>query len=213
MIKTILFDFGGVVVTLDKAQAIRRFEELGLKDASTQLATYTQTGIFGDLERGDVDTDTFRQKLGKLVGKELTEAECRYAWLGYVGEVPQRNLDCLLQLRSQGYRVVLVSNTNPYMMSWALSPEFDGSGHPLTHYLDACYTSFEMGCLKPDAHFFRKVMMAEHLMPDETLFLDDGPRNVAAASEMGILTLCPENGTDWTGILTETLNKWNKDNL
>ena len=35
-------------------------------------------------------------------------------------------------------------------------------------------------------------------MPDETLFIDDGPRNVEKASQIGIHTFCPVNGEDWT---------------
>ena len=33
-IKNLVFDFGGVVVTLDHDEAVRRFRKLGLKDAS-----------------------------------------------------------------------------------------------------------------------------------------------------------------------------------
>ena len=50
MIKTILFDMGGVVITLAQPQAIERFKALGLKDAEERLDAYTQQGIFGDLE-------------------------------------------------------------------------------------------------------------------------------------------------------------------
>ena len=54
MIKNILFDLGGVIITLDQQQAIRRFQEIGLKDADQRLDAYTQEGIFGDLERGAI---------------------------------------------------------------------------------------------------------------------------------------------------------------
>ena len=37
MIKNIIFDLGGVIVTLDPQEAIRRFLELGLQDAVKQL--------------------------------------------------------------------------------------------------------------------------------------------------------------------------------
>ena len=54
MIKTILFDMGGVVITLAQPQAIERFKALGLKDAAERLDAYTQQGIFGDLEAGKI---------------------------------------------------------------------------------------------------------------------------------------------------------------
>ena len=42
MIKNIIFDLGGVILTLDQPQAVRRFETLGLKDAEQRLDPYTQ---------------------------------------------------------------------------------------------------------------------------------------------------------------------------
>ena len=91
MIKNIVFDLGGVIITLGQDEAIRRFEALGLADAHERLDAYTQSGIFGDLERGDIDAETFRVELGRLVGHEVTYDQCRHAWLGYCRELPQRH--------------------------------------------------------------------------------------------------------------------------
>ena len=55
MIKNILFDLGGVIITLDQSQAVRHFKEIGLKDAEQRLDPYTQSGIFGDVEKGTID--------------------------------------------------------------------------------------------------------------------------------------------------------------
>ena len=198
MIKTIIFDLGGVVLTLDPQQAARRFEELGLKNAGQYLDSYTQQGIFGDLEAGTIDAETFRTEFSKLIGREATYEECCYAWQGYAKDLPQRNLDVLQRLRSEGYRLVLLSNTNPYMMEWVLSDRFDGHGHGVDYYFDALYLSYQMQVMKPDESFFRRVLEAEKVWADECLFIDDGPRNVAAASQIGIHTFCPENGADWT---------------
>ena len=197
-IRTIIFDMGGVIITIDQQEAVRRFKALGLQDAEQQLDPYTQGGIFGDLEAGRITAEEFRIALSKQVGRELSYDECRHAWLGYCGDVPQRNLQLLTRLRQEGYRLILLSNTNPYMMSHVLSAAFDGSGHPLSHYLDALYMSFEMKVMKPDETFFRRVLMAEQTIPSECLFVDDGPRNVAVASQIGINTFCPKNGEDWT---------------
>lgn len=205
MIRTIIFDLGGVIITLDQPQAISRFKALGLSDADKRLDAYTQGGIFGDLERGAISAETFRQELSKLVGREVSYDECRHAWLGYCHELPQRNLDVLRRLRSEGYRLVLLSNTNPFMMSWVMSPDFDGNGHSLEDYMDHCYCSYKMGVMKPDTEFFHRVLLSEHISPSEALFVDDGPRNVAVASEMGIHTFCPENGADWTQQIYEYL--------
>ena len=169
-----------------------------MKDAEQRLNAYTQEGIFGDLEGGKIDAETFRQELSKLMGREATHEECAYAWQGYAKEVPARNLDALMRLRQEGYRLILLSNTNPYMMEWVNSSAFDGRGHSIDYYFDAMYLSYQMKLMKPSEEIFRRVLMSEQIAPSECLFIDDGPRNVAAASQIGIRTFCPENGADWT---------------
>ena len=208
MIHNIIFDLGGVVITISQAEAIRRFAALGLTDAPRRLNPYTQAGIFGDLEEGKITAEDFRRELSTLTGREQTFDSCRHAWLGYRADLPERILDMLRRLRREGYRLILLSNTNPFMMSWAMSDEFDGQGHPMTYYFDACYLSYKLKVMKPSEHFFRHVLAAEGIAPDETLFVDDGPRNVAVASQLGIHTLCPENGSDWTGALYHLLQRY-----
>ena len=212
MIKNIIFDFGGVIITLDQPEAIRRFASLGLPDASSQLDAYTQGGIFGAVEEGKIDAETFRKELSRMCSRELTWDECRHAWLGYRKEVPARNVEILKRLRREGYRLIMLSNTNPYMMSWAMSNEFSRGidaecmeGRPAGDYFDAVYLSYEVGCMKPDRRFFAHVMQHEGIQPGETLFLDDGPRNIEAAAASGIHTMQPENGADWTQLLLDRL--------
>lgn len=197
-IKNILFDFGGVIITLSPETATARFKAMGVADAEERLDIYTQSGIFGDLERGVITDKEFIKELSHLVGHELTWKQCQHAWLGYCKDVPQRNLDALTRLRAEGYRVILLSNTNPFMMGWALSDRFDGHGHSLEYYMDAIYMSYKCGAMKPDAKFFRHVIDSEDINPAETLFLDDGQRNVEAAEKLGIHALLTPNGSDWT---------------
>lgn len=206
VIKNIVFDLGGVIMTLDPAEALRRFKALGLSDAERYLDSYTQSGIFGNLEEGKITAEDFRSKLNSLTGHELTFDECKHAWLGYRKDVPQRNLDLLKELRAKGYRLILLSNTNPFMMDWALSSEFDGKGSSLNDYFDALYLSYRLGIMKPAPDFFRQVLDNENILPEETLFVDDGPRNVEAAGKLGFITMCPDNGSDWTGELRSLLH-------
>ena len=202
-----MFDLGGVIITLDQPSAVRRFREIGLQNAEEMLDPYRQKGIFGDVEQGSISAETFRTELSKMVGRQLSFDECRYAWLGYAKELPKRNLEAIKELRRQGYRVILLSNTNPYMMSWVMSDEFDGEGHSLAHYMDACYLSYEMKLMKPDDNMFRQVLMNEKTFPNEILFVDDGPRNVEAATALGMHTLCPQNNEDWIAPLHALLER------
>ena len=206
-ITTVLFDLGGVILTLDQSQAIDRFKALGLEDAEQRLDPYQQSGIFGNLEEGLITAEDFRRELSKMIGREVSVSECEYAWQGYAKELPQRNLDALQRLRQEGYRVALLSNTNPYMMAWAESEQFDGKGHPLSYYFDACYLSYQMRMMKPSEMIFREVLRREKTFASHVLFVDDSARNVMVASQLGMRTLCPQNGEDWTQKLFDILNE------
>lgn len=198
MIKNILFDMGGVIIPISHERAVSRFREIGLLDADKRLDSYTQQGIFGALEEGKITDEEFRCELSHLVGVELTWEQCQYAWLGYMLEVPRRNLETLQRLRNEGYRVILLSNTNPFIIHWTMSNEFDGQGYGIDYYLDAAYMSFRCGSMKPSEAFFRHVLQTEGILPEETLFLDDGIRNIEAAGRFGIHTFLVANGSDWT---------------
>ena len=206
MIKNIVFDLGGVIMTIDQEEAVRRFKELGLANAERHLDPYTQTGIFGDIEEGKITAEDFRIKLSRMIGKELSFNECKYAWLGYRKEIPQRNLEILKRLRSDNYRLILLSNTNPFMMSWAMTKDFDGGYASLEDYFDAIYLSFRIGVMKPNPKFFQVVLDNEDILPEESLFVDDGSRDVEAASKLGFNIMCPVNREDWTDDLYSLIN-------
>jgi len=200
-IKNIAFDLGGVVLALSYENAIRRFEEIGLREASKHLDAYCQHGIFGDLEMGKISAETFCTELGKLTGRTLTVDDCYYAWHGYVETVPRRNLDMLQALHKQGYKVCLLSNTNPYMMQWAHTNDFDGGTHPISYYFDHLYLSYECRVMKPAKEIFEMMLAGQGATADETLFIDDSPKNCEAAQALGIRTICPRNNEDWTETL------------
>ena len=205
MIKTIVFDLGGVVFAQNYEKAVSHFEEIGVGDARRLLDPFAQAGFFGDLESGRITADEYRRELSKLAGRELTVKDCVYAWTGYVDHLPKHNLEALRRLRSEGYRLVLLSNTNPFMMMWAMSPEFDGEGHSLRDYFDACYLSYECRLLKPDPAIFQLMLTRENILPEETLFLDDSEHNIEAARALGIQTICPKDNADWTAELFQRL--------
>lgn len=205
-IRNIAFDLGGVVLALSYEQAVRRFEELGLSDARQRLDAFEQKGIFGDLEAGRLTAEDFRRELSLLVGRELTADDCYWAWHGYVEYVPKHNLEAIQSLRARGYKVCLLSNTNPFMMQWA-GGDFDGEGHPIGHYFDAMYLSYECKSMKPRREIFEAMLRGQQAEAEETLFVDDGPRNVQTAAAMGMLTLCPQDNEDWTEALEAILRQ------
>ncbi|GAE83299.1 HAD family hydrolase [Bacteroides reticulotermitis] len=206
MIKNLVFDFGGVIVDIDRDKAVQAFIKIGLLDADTRLDKYHQTGIFQDLEEGKLTADEFRKELGLLCGRELSYDETRQAWLGFVSNVNLDKLDYVMELR-KSYRVDILSNTNPFVMSWACSTDFSPKQIPLYNYCDKMYLSYQMGHTKPAREIFDQMLADSGLLPSETLFIDDGASNVKIGQELGFQTFQPINGADWREELNAILKR------
>ena len=196
MIKNIVFDLGGVLIDLDRDCAVKRFEQIGVEDAEQLIDAYEQKGIFLEVENGMIDSDEFCCKLSEHTGKQLSLEDIKWAWMGFVVDVPQYKLDYLLELR-KSYRIFLLSNTNPIVQSWARSRDFSPAGLPVSDYFDKMYTSYEAGVTKPAPAIFEFMIKDAGLNPEETLFVDDGSQNIAVASGMKFRTHQPANGEDW----------------
>ncbi len=205
-IKNIVFDLGGVIMELDTQRPIDRFKEVGVSDADKLLDPYEQKGLFLQLEKGEIDLNTFQQKLSEHAGKNLSMDDIYYGWMGFIVDVPQEKLDYIKSLR-ENYKVYILSNTNPVIMRWAKSPVFSPAGLPLTAYVDKIYASFEIGITKPDPQIFQYMIIDANIDPANTLFIDDGKGNIETALSLGFQTYQPENGEDWRDKITEMLSE------
>lgn len=200
-LKTIMFDLGGVIVPLDMPEAVRRFAALGV-DTGKWLDPYGQKGIFLELENGSIGKDEFLAKLSEMVGREVTHQEAAHAWVGFVKPTTQERIRIVQDLRRRGHRVVIASNTNPYMMEYMHGPDFF-RGRPIDDYFDHIYASCDMKAYKPDASFFTTILEAEGIRPEDAVFVDDSQKNVAGANSLGIHGICAPDGL--TANLAENL--------
>jgi len=194
-IKNILFDFGGVIISLNKQNAINRFKEIGLTNVEDYLNEFRQSGIFLELEEGKISREEFYNEFNKLVGKEVPEADIDSGWMAFLLDVPEYKLQLLKDLRKQ-YNLYLLSNTNPVIMGWANSDKFSPTGEPISAFFDKCYYSFEIGAAKPDKAAFEAVIRDSGINPEGTLFLDDGQANLDAAAKVGFQTYLANQDED-----------------
>lgn len=194
-IKNILFDFGGVIVGLNKQNAVNRFKEIGVDKIEDYLGEFRQEGIFLALEEGKISRETFYKELQILAGKEISEPDMDSAWMAFLTDIAEYKFQLLKDLRKK-YKVYLLSNTNPVIMEWAQSADFSPSGENITQFFDKCYYSFEVGCAKPDRETFDFLVEDANIKPEETLFLDDGPANIEIAKKLGFQTYLANQDED-----------------
>ena len=196
MIKDIVFDFGGVLTTIDTKRALQRFRDLGVEEPEQYINSYCQKGPFFELENGDIDAEEFCRRLRQICNREITFEQAKEAWLGFLVEIHTTLLEHLQTLRGS-YRLSVLSNTNPFIQSWALTKDFTPVGKSLADYFDMLFFSYRMHCSKPSKEIYCKMLADGGMRAEETLFVDDSTKNIEAAREVGIRTLLVENGEDW----------------
>lgn len=204
MIKQILFDLGGVFIKHTRSICVQRFEALGIHDADALLDPYCQSGIFLDLESGVHTEESFTELVNQQYGLALEPRQIGHAIHGFVEQIEDYKFDYIEQL-PEHIGKLLISNTNPFIWNYAESGQMLQNGRKVSSYFDHCYTSFEMQRCKPDPIIFEEIIEQSEIDPRETLFIDDGPNNTATARELGFITYCPDNGEDWTPLLTKML--------
>ena len=175
MIKDIVFDFGGVLTTIDTERALARFRELGVEQPEQYINSYCQKGPFFEVENGDIDAGMFCHKLSEICGRDITYKQAQEAWLGFLVEIHEE---------------------------WLTS-----CGKSLADYFDAQFFSYRMNCSKPSEEIYRKMLAQGTMKANETLFVDDGQKNIDAAAKVGIKTLKVENGADWRHALEDLLER------
>ena len=209
MIRNIVLDLGGVLFRLDREEALRRFAALGVPDVEKMLDPYLQSGYFLQVEDGRMTEPEFRAALSSLAGRTLTYDDIAHAYFGFLAEVDTYKFD-FIEEELGDYRIFILSNTNPYVMDFCESDRFLPSGRTLSSFCEKKFASCEMGMVKPDRRIFETMLREGNMRPEETLFLDDGPTNVAMAREFGIHTYQPLNGEDWREPVRQLLSRLNQ---
>ena len=208
MIKNLLFDLGGVIMDIRRADCIAAFKQLGMEHPEDFLGEYVQAGPFMGIENGSMTPQQFRDTLRPYLRADVTDGEIDTAFERFLVGIPVSRLRALTRLREAGYRVCLLSNTNPIMWDGKISEEFrkDGASGP-EDYFDAMIRSYEVKVMKPAAEIFRIAAERCGIVPEETIFLDDSQSNLDAAAREGYHTLLVAPGYEFETLLEEQLAK------
>ena len=177
----LIFDFGNVLIEIDPARSIQAFQALGAP-ADLNL----EADFFHDFETGILSAAEFRDALRGQLKWTASESSIDRAWYELLLEVPPRTLAKLHQLRAKGYKLALLSNTNPIHIDEVrrrLGPFGYGE---FARCFERIFYSYEMGLRKPDPAIYAAVDRELGIVsPAEVLFVDDNAANIASAARHG----------------------------
>lgn len=176
-----IFDMGNVLIDIDFKRVLGVWSNLSGTPLAHLMERFTMGDAFQKHERGEITDRQFADEICDELGIALSFEQFTAGWQSiFVGLRPEA-IAVMQKLRSQGHRVVVLSNTNSlHLEHWPTHyPEIEQNA-------DAVYLSQQIGLRKPDPEIFRYVLNKEGFTAQETVFFDDVPENVNAASAVGI---------------------------
>lgn len=184
--------------TADHAPRLAWDERLGLPHGSVERVVHG-SDAWRQAQTGLIPVEQYWQDVAatlKLNGADLAALRRDF----YAGDRLDAALAGLLRrYRAEGFQIALLSND---------STELDAKLHALgiTDLFDPLIISAHIGVMKPDARAYEITLERLGRPAPETIFVDDMPANIAAASALGIHALRYVAGMDLAGALEPLLS-------
>jgi putative hydrolase of the HAD superfamily len=181
-LRGVIFDFGGVLNDMRWDVARELEEQYGL-ERGTLVRTLYDCDEWREVEvgRGDIETwlRAAHRRLEEAAGRSLPplHEQWRASWRPI-----EENIDLVRRLRP-AYRVGLLSNADRSL------EERLRDGFRLDGLFDAVVVSGVVGIAKPDPRAYLLAAERLGLPPEACVFIDDAPRNVEAAREVGMTAI------------------------
>lgn len=180
-IKAVIFDLGNVVINFDHSIAARRISCFTDKNPQEIYNLFFNSPVTQAFEEGKIAPLDFF-----LAVKEMLALEISYeAFLPIWNEIfflteENRVVYRLAKSLNHNYKLAVLSNVNILHMDFVRKnfPVFDAF-----HYV---FTSYELGCIKPNPLIYKKVLELLSVSPSETFYTDDRAELIEKAAELGI---------------------------
>ena len=183
MIKTIIFDLGGVLINWDPRNMYRKIfsdeEEMEyfLANVCTMAWNEEQDGGRTWEEAINLLTPQFPKYKSEI-------AAYRERWVEMLDGSIQGTVDILKQLKaSKQYRIYALTNWSGETFPTALEL-FD-----FLQLFEGILVSGDENLKKPDPKIYQLILDRYNIEAGEAVFIDDSARNVKAAKEMGIASI------------------------
>lgn len=177
-IRAVVFDFGGVIGDFDLVE-IRHFLETSLElseeESKGAIHQMNQELKFGGSDRSY--WEQYAASRGHVLPPgwfDQYQAAKRHAFHLMPG-----TLATVCRLRTQGYRVAMLSNTNPDHANVIAQMGYYDFFCPVL-------LSYRIGTEKPDPRAYHILLQKLNLPPESVVFIDNTPENVEAAEKLGI---------------------------
>ena len=176
---TFLFDIGNVLLAFDFLPALNSLKGKN-PDPQAVEKIISEKDAF---EAGDTPLDEYLILFRKLLDFHGSDDELFAAWNSIFTKIPE-TFELAESLRAKGHRLILFSNINP------IHAPFCVKKYNLLEKFDHAVFSYEIGAIKPTDEFFMRAFEKFNIIPEETIYIDDLPENIAAGKRHGLRSFC-----------------------
>ena len=180
-IRNVVFDIGNVLVRWDSLGIVQAAFGLAEDQATARRhALFVESDIWRALNRGEHTEEGAKRAYLEAGLLSEDEAERLFAALYDSFHLLEDTPPLMERLAAAGYRLFALTDNVREIVAH-LSDK-----HEWWAMFEGVTNSAELGCLKPDPRIYRHLLETNGLLPDETVFLDDMPGNVAGAHAAGM---------------------------
>lgn len=191
--KNIIFDLGGVILTIDYKRTIEAFRDLGIISAETLYSKAAQSSLFDNLEKGLISENDFYDGIRLISDRQISNIQIKDAWNAILIGLPEENV-LLLEKLKKTHRLFLLSNTNSIHEKAYREMIIKQYGTFIFDELfEKMYLSHHVHMRKPEPEIFKYVLSDSKLNINETCFIDDSPQHVEGAGKAGIRSFLLKN--------------------
>ena len=178
MFKNIIFDFGNVIAEFNPDKLTAPYAEN--KEDLRLLSDVVFDRLYWDgLDAGTVSDAYVKEKIATRLPLHLKDAGLKVFdnWINNMTPVPNVR-EVIFKLKKEGKRLFLLSNISiGFSENYKKTPWIN----EVLSEFDGLILSGVTGLLKPDPEVFEYILSKYNLKREETLFIDDSPKNIKGA--------------------------------
>ena len=178
MIKTVTFDFGGVLYSYDGEKFLEILSARSNVDKETIGERMSGSRLDIAHFKGEVEAPELLKILEDRIGLNMTRDELAKAYADIVG--PNEEMFDLVRELKNDYNLQLYSDTPKILYDHVMVHM------PIIDMFSATTLSFELGELKDSSKGYREMIDKSGHLPEEIVFIDDKEKVIDKANEFGI---------------------------
>lgn len=172
-----IFDMGGVVTNTFEFDAM--YKSLKMDSKEFREICKSGTDIFSLLTKGEISVKEFWAQFNERIkGRDIALVKNDLFRLYFHPVLNEKTAVIIKSLRKK-HRVICGTNT--------IDSHYENHAERGDYaFFDQTYASNKIGEEKPDENFFRVILQAEGVKPEDTFFTDDREENIEVARRVGI---------------------------